>query len=625
MPYLSYLSNTNVNMMTHLGKTWRLMLIVLGSFSLVRLALLLTYKDYFSALDTPAIGESFIHGVQFDASVALTLLLPFILLLNLPLRLVEHQRYQQFLVWSMFVVFIAMLMLLIGDVVYFSYVQRHLAGELFLLKNDAGVIQDMLLNYWWQLIVGAVGCAVLAWGWQQLAGQRSISNRYALWVWLGLLLSLLIIIRGGFDKKPLNVINAYSNGDSRQANLTLNGLFSLVHHLDDETSWANFFSHTTALQQLKLPTDSRYPLEKQYPKHDRKPNIVFILMESWTPSYIDSFSGKQLGITPNYDRLAKEGVQFTQFYAAGQRSIEGIQATLTGVPVFKGVPLLGFGLEVANVTRIGKLAKQRGYETLFLQSSKRGSFYMNKIAASLGFSQYFGMEDMRIRLNYPNPQGSKFGWDYETYMTLFDEIQQVANKPFFAYTFTGSTHPPFARLPAELEKYAYDGKEQALYNLFYYSDWALGEFIDKARQQLWFDNTIFILTADHVYAGQQGDVRESFHIPLVIYAPKLIKPGVNSYLYSQLDILPTLIDLMGIDDGFSVFGESVFKKHTQEAIANQGGIGVIFTDKAYLKHSWHQRLEAQGDPATLDTLEQRLKSIAQVTVELLHGNTWAKD
>lgn len=511
MPYLSYLSNTNVNMMTHLGKTWRLMLIVLGSFSLVRLALLLTYKDYFSALNTPAIGESFIHGVQFDASVALTLLLPFILLLNLPLRLVEHQRYQQFLVWSMFVVFIAMLMLLIGDVVYFSYVQRHLAGELFLLKNDAGVIQDMLLNYWWQLIVGAVGCAVLAWGWQQLAGQRSIS------------------------------------------------------------------------------------------------------------------SGKQLGVTPNYDRLAKEGVQFTQFYAAGQRSIEGIQATLTGVPVFKGVPLLGFGLEVANVTRIGKLAKQRGYETLFLQSSKRGSFYMNKIAASLGFSQYFGMEDMRIRLNYPNPQGSKFGWDYETYMTLFDEIQQVANKPFFAYTFTGSTHPPFARLPAELEKYAYDGKEQALYNLFYYSDWALGEFIDKARQQLWFDNTIFILTADHVYAGQQGDVRESFHIPLVIYAPKLIKPGVNSYLYSQLDILPTLIDLMGIDDGFSAFGESVFKKHTQEAIANQGGIGVIFTDKAYLKHSWHQRLEAQGDPATLDTLEQRLKSIAQVTVELLHDNTWAKD
>lgn len=593
-------------------------------FTLARLSLWWVYADYFGELTLAQVGFALLHGVRFDASVALTFLLPWVLLLNLPLRWVAKQWFQRVLGWGIFAVFLAYLGVLVGDVVYFNWVKRHLAGELFLLGNDYAILSDMALLYWQWVILASVLVVVLAVFWRSLVRLPIHTNRYGWLVLVLVLLGSVAVIRGSFDKKPINVIHAYSEGNSKLANLTLNGVFTTLHYGNQGGQWANFFSDQEARAIMGLP-EQRYPLRKSYPARAKKPNVVFVLLESWTPQYIDAFGGGHYGVTPNFDKLAREGVMFTQFYAAGQRSIEGIQATLTGVPPLKGMPTLGFGLEVANLTPLGKLANQHGYNTIFLQTSHRNSFYVDKIAQTLGFSQYFGAEDTPPQLDYPDPYGSKFGWDYETYLKLFETIQKDADKPFFAYLFTGATHAPYARLQQQFEKYPYDEGENGFYNLLYYADWALGEFMQRARAQPWFDNTVFVFTADHVFANEQsGDLRRKFNTPLVIYAPALYPARVETRVFSQLDIMPTLIDILGFDDPFYAVGDSVFRKTAQEAFVNEGGIGAVVTDQGYLKHSYSTRLEVEGEPDALDRMERKVKALAQLTIRLIGENRWAE-
>lgn len=611
--------------MPALYKSLRFLLLVLAVFTLFRLAFLGVYHAYFLEIGLPDMLFALLHGIRFDASVALTFLLPFLLLLNLPFRWVAQRWFQHLVGWGIFVVFLAYVGILAGDLVYFNWVKRHLAGELFLLGNDYAILTDMALTYW-QWVLLAIGLTLgLAWLWRHLVRLSVRPNRYG---WLVLLLVFLlsvVIIRGSFDKKPVNVIHAYTGGNSRVANLTLNGVFTAWHYGNQGDKWAHFFSDKEAQAILGLP-EQRYPMRKSYPASGKPPpNVVFVLLESWTPQYIDAFGGNNYGVTPNFDKLAREGIMFTHFYAAGQRSIEGIQATLTGVPPLKSVPTLGFGLEVANLTPIGKLARQHGYNTIFLQTSRRNSFYVDKIAQTLGFEHYFGAEDTPPLLDYPDPKGAKFGWDYETYLKMFEAIQTDAGKPFFAYMFTGATHAPYPRLPPQFEKYPYGEGENGFYNLLYYADWALGEFMQKARAQPWFDNTVFVFTADHVFANEQsGDFRRKFNTPLVIYAPALYAPKVEPRVFSQLDVMPTLMDILGFADPFYALGDSVFRKTTQEAFVNEGGIGAVVTDKGYLKHSYSTRLEAEGEPAALDEMERKVKALAQVVVRLVRENAWAE-
>lgn len=611
--------------MSAFSKSLRLFLLVLAVFSLFRLGFVLVYPDYFLEAGFADTLWALLHGIRFDASVAMTFLLPFLLLLNLPFRWVTNRWWQQALGWGIFAVLLVYVGILTGDLVYFNHVKRHLAVELLLLGNDYTLLFDMTLTYWrWVLLAGVV-VVLLAWFWRQWVRLPVTPNRYG---WLVLLLVFLlgaVIIRGSFERKPINLIHAYTSGSSKVANLTLNGVFTAWHSGNQGDKWANFFSDKEALAILGLP-DQSYPLRKSYPATgNSRPNVVFVLLESWTPQYIDAFAGKGYGVTPNFDALARDGIMFTNFYAAGQRSIEGIQATLTGVPPLKGLPTLGFGLEVANLTPIGKIAHSHGYNTFFLQTSRRNSFYVDKIAQTLGFEHYFGAEDTPPVLDYPDPNGAKFGWDYETYLKLFDSIQNSGDKPFFAYMFTGATHAPYARLPPRFEKYPPGEGENGFYNLLYYADWALGEFMRKAREQAWFDNTVFVFTADHVFANEQsGEFRRKFNTPMLIYAPALYAPRVETRVFSQLDVMPTLLDIMGFAEPFHTFGDSVFRKTTQEAFVNEGGIGGVVTDKGYLKHSYSTRLEAEGEPAALDGMERRLKALAQVTSWLVRENRWAE-
>lgn len=429
----------------------------------------------------------------------------------------------------------------------------------------------------------------------------------------------------------MEIIDAYADGDSAYGHLVLNGVFTtMVFSLNLDPVNHHFFPTEQAvaiLAEERPVHDPAFPMLQRYAVTPTGRNVVFVLLESWNFDYVDSFAGRNVGATPNFDALAAEGLRFTRFYAAGQRSIEGVQATLTGIPALKGLPRIDAGIGVSNFTRLGALAGKHSYHSVFVQSSDRDSFKIQGVARAAGFAEFYGKEDIPLRLNYPDPKLATFGWDYDMLQFLKERLD-AAGEPFLAYAFTGTTHTPYPALDGHVirEPHGYDD-ENGYINALHYSDWSVGEFMRAARQQPWFANTIFIFTADHATHYQRGGFLKQFHIPLLIYAPGIIAAGSNDSIASQLDVMPTIIDLLGLPEEFAALGESMLRKHSGHAFVTEGGQSIALVgEHGYVKHNLHQRLEAMGeggDGHYFERLERQLLACDQLSFELLRDNRWA--
>lgn len=620
--------------MGRLKKTLLLAAAALAVFSVARIGLLLAYRPYFAELAPLQILHGFAEGVRFDLSISLTFLaLPFVMM-NLPGAFFRGGKWTKAWGWTAYAILLGGALLLAGDTAYFGEVRRHTATELLLLRNDIHYIFDMAFTvYLPQLLVFALFAAAAALLWKKILHRPETSPKNAPLNFLLLAIVLFLGIRGSVSDKPLGIIDAFSRGNTAMGNLMLNGAFTAYHSIRHAgRASMNLMPPQEAKVALNLP-DSEYPMQKRLAAAPTGHNIVFVLMESWGVKYIDSFGHNNYKVTPNFDRLASGGMKFTNFYAAGQRSITGIQATITGVPPVNGIPALGFGLEVSAISKLGEIARRHDYETVFLQASRRRSFMVDAIAGAAGFAEYYGMEDYPRLLDYPDYGASKFGWDYETLMFLKARLDK-AKKPFIAYLFTGTTHTPYPPLGKRWDLKAPAAEsEEGFLNTLHYSDWSIGEFMAAAEKEPWFAKTIFIFTADHAqvhYGNGSGGYREKFNTPLVIYAPGIFKePKVVGTVGSQLDILPTIIDLLGFDDSFSAMGDSLFRKTEQRAFCSEGDVVGIITDKGFLTHSLRNRLETGYFGGTapqgyFDRLERELLAANQITFDLLKSNRWAR-
>ena len=328
--------------------------------------------------------------------------------------------------------------------------------------------------------------------------------------------------------------------------------------------------------------------------------------------------------------MANQGLKFTQFYANGQRSVEGIQATLTGIPSIIGLPTIGVGI-LATYSKLGELAQQNGYTTIFVESLKRRSFRLDAIAGSAGFKEFYGMEDIPLLLNYPDPKAARWGWDYETYMKAAERMEKV-KKPFLTYIVTGTTHTPYPRLPPHLEKYPHNtDNEEGFLNTVYYSDWGIGQLVKRLEKQPWFDRTIFMITADHALAHyQEGSFKERFHIPLIIWAPKIFSPSTIDTVSSQVDVFSSIVDILDLKGKYSSLGASFFDPGSKSlALVREGSVMGMIGNQGFLRHSLKNRLETgsfgQKMPAQyFDMLEKRLLATDQLVFEMLKENRWAE-
>ena len=621
-----------------------LIFLALGIFTLFRGFLLLSYYDEFSALSLFEIGQAFIYGLRFDFALTSILFFFPILLINLPLKQAENKHWLSFWYWVCFLLIIAASLLLAADIAYYAYVKRHISQELRVILYDTFFILQMGLSSYKVALLSFAGfTAALFFLWRKvfpkelsIRSSGSLAKRITIFTLVFFILALGI--RGGTQRKTIHVINAYATGNPLQGNLILNGAYSALRSFDNSPSVShNFYNPQELKKQAKelglYKQNKNYPFQQKFNyQKDNKLNVVIVLLESWSYKYIDALAGNNYGITPNFDKLVKEGLAFDRFYAAGQRSIEGLQAVLTGVPNLVDLPRLGWGLENSKFSRLGSILQRHGYHTVFTQSSRRTSFHIDSISAAAGFENYFGMEDMKLVLDYPDPSSFWFGWDHETFNKVLSYLSGV-KQPFISFTFTGSTHSPYGTLPKQFLKYPHHtDTEEGFMNTVFYADWAIGQFMKEARQQPWFDNTVFFFTADHTVGAYRNDsTLDQFHIPLVIYSPKHIKPGINHTISSHLDIMPTVIDLLHLPDKFSAVGQSLFRKKNDDkasAYIHAGNLTGIINNEGYLLHTLQKVVEAKTlshkkmDIKTQEKLERHLLTIDQMAFQAVIANTW---
>lgn len=560
-----------------LGAQWLLMLGMLTGF---RLAFFGMYRAHFSDAEWWDVLVGFLGGLRFDLSVIFALTGPpaliFLLLSPLPIR--------RWVYWLNFVhvAAVTFVMALLGglDLFYYEHVSRRISFEVFTMLADWRPILGMVAGAYalpaGMVVLLTAVALVLAVLWFR----RRINRPWQPVIWwsqLGQLalffLVMIVVARGGFQTKPLSPGMAFRGTHMASGHLALNPVFTTASawwrkdlRLLGYRSEEEALGVTRSLLGVQgLPGDGRYPLfrEQEVLPPPRPKNLVIIVLESFSPQYTGSMgqsppeNGKD--VTPNFDRLAREGRLFTNFYASGTRSLEGIASILTGFPALPTGTLIGTTLAQSKLRSLPIILSGQGYSSFFLHGAFRGSMWFDDFAARNGFQRYIAKED------FPNAAAisdSTWGvFDHYSLERLHAELK-ASEKPVLAFYFSLSSHTPF-ELPGErFRKFGPATPNAKLLNSVAYTDYALGRFFDLARKSEYWLDTVFMVTADHNMGGVDLNHRQRMWIPLLILDPgnpRFLRGTADPTLGSQADLAATALDLLGISARHAFAGNSLLR------------------------------------------------------------------
>jgi phosphoglycerol transferase MdoB-like AlkP superfamily enzyme len=274
---------------------------------------------------------------------------------------------------------------------------------------------------------------------------------------------------------------------------------------------------------------------------DRKLNVVLVSIESLGAEFLGAY-GDPRGLTPNLDRLSKESLWFSRVYATGNRTVRGLEALSLSLPPTPGQSIVRRpGNE--NLFSLGSVFEHKGYGTIFAYG---GYGYFDNM------NDYFSANHLRAvdrrnipaaRIEFENVWGVA---DEHLYDQAIDEIDREkaahGGRPVFVHVMTTSNHRPYTYPAGRIDIPSGKGREGAVK----YTDYAVGHLIAQARKRPWFNDTIFVITADHG-ASARGTAQipvDRYLIPVFVYAPALVTPQRIDRLMSQIDIPPTLLGLL---------------------------------------------------------------------------------
>ena len=340
--------------------------------------------------------------------------------------------------------------------------------------------------------------------------------------------------------------------------------------------------------------------------------MVLISVESLSASYLGSF-GNQTGLTPRLDALAKEGVLFTQLYATGTRTVRWLDALSLGTPPIPGQAIVRRP-DNEHLATIGEILHRKGFETMFLYG---GYGYFDNMNAYFSSNEYQVVDRTdfpKSSVGFANVWGVADEFLFDNSLLQLDRMH-ASGKPFMAQIMTTSNHRPFTYPDGRIDIPSPGRREGGVK----YTDYAIGDFIEKARTKPWFANTLFVIVADHCAsaAGRTKLPVPGYHIPMIFYAPALLAAGEDARLTSQIDIPPTLLDILNIPGDKRFFGESVYKQRAENRrafISNYEELGYLKGGKLTVLGPKQRvetfQIDAKDGSATPTTLDTRLRDEA---------------
>lgn len=379
-----------------------------------------------------------------------------------------------------------------------------------------------------------------------------------------LVLSTTLLIVTGFtiSKDTFELKDHYGN------ELAHNGIYNLFAAFKNNTlSYQDFYKSIDiddAFAAIKVKynlktTDRSTTHSVKYPQmHDY--NVILITVESLSADFMTPFGGKE-NLTPFLDELAKDSILFTNYYATGTRTVRGLEALTLSLPPTPGNSILRRPNN-ENLFSLGSVLNENDYDLKFLYGGFGYFDNMNYFFANNHFKTIDRADLSKEEVNFANAWGVA---DEDIFQRAIKEADDSFSKKkkFMSFVMTTSNHRPFTYPENRIDIPSGSGRSGAVK----YTDYALKTLIESARTKPWFDNTIFVITADHC-AGSSGKTDlpiERYQIPLLIYAPKIIQPRKIDNLTSQIDVPPTILGLLGINHNSKFFGTDAINNPSNRA------------------------------------------------------------
>lgn len=555
---------------------WRILLLYIVLL-LCRTVFYFYNIEQLGTLSWSELGQLFAGSLKFDTASIIYANGLFILLSLLPLHLRERGWYRKILFWYYVVVnSLLIVMVNMADCVYFRYTQkRFTADEIFFADNSNSLqlVGKFMGENWYLVLITIVLIGILVWGYRRKVKEESLLSRGAAYYIGGTAILALAVglciagVRGGMTRmtRPITLSNAtLYTSDSGKANLILSNPFCILRTVGNAGTIR--YKHYFAADELS---------QHFTPIHDRVDstalnlsgrNVVIFIMESMSAEHSahlmpEIYADKeQKGFTPFLDSLMRNGLNFRHMYANGTRSIQAMPAVLGSIPSFKS-PFVLMPQSLGESRQLPAMLRDKGYATSFFCGSEHGSMGFGAYARSAGVDRLVSREDYEAKHGTDDFDGYWGIWD-EPFLQFMGEELAETPEPFFASLFTLSSHHPFV-VPTQYEDKLPNGYTK-IHKGVAYDDQAFRLFFERFGNEEWFRRTIFVFVADHVSSEKFADVTRTYpgnyHIIGFMYTPDGAFRGEVNEIVQQLDIMPTVLGMLGNKEPYFAFGRDLFNE-----------------------------------------------------------------
>ncbi|MBX2930924.1 MAG: sulfatase-like hydrolase/transferase [Chitinophagaceae bacterium] len=609
--------------------------------------------------------DAYLLGFRFDVRfVAIALLLIF-LIGNIPFLHPINKKWGErtaFLIWTIFIV--TLCVFYAADFAHYSYLRQRLNANVLNFLQDAKISFSMM----WQsyhlgwIIIGLILLSSLLLGivklnYNYILSKPNVSTKKSKIIWAIIFVLLMaycivgnIVLKGG--QYPLRWSNAYTLGSDYAANIALNPFQSFFSTMKFRTitydkakvqehyDWMSAYlgvpeneRDTNTLHFKRSITNTSNTLTQQPIQ-----NVVLVICESFS-AYKSSMYGNPLNTTPFFAEMCKQGVFFDRAFSPAYGTARGVWAIVTGIP------------DVQLYKTSSRNPAAVNQHTIINDFKNYEKFYF--LGGSSSWANIRGLLTNNIENLNLYEQGSYSSEEIDVWgisdKNLFLEANKVLakqNKPFFAVIQTADNHRPYT-IPKDdlkefkkqkikkdsLKKYGFENNDE--YNAFRYTDFSFEKFIEAARKEKYFNNTLFVFIGDHGIRGDAGNILPkafttqgltNMHVPLLFYAPSILKPATSNLPASQMDVLPSIAYLCNIDYTNTTLGRNLFSLENNDKnyafIFDESAkiIGALNKTHFYnyqMKDSQIENFESiiNNNPVTNDSLKKQMRFITDAFYE----------
>ena len=543
-----------------------------------------------------------VGGFVFDSSAICFTNCIYLAIVLMPVHYLWSNRYAGIIAkWAYILPNSLAIIANLCDSVYFTFTHKRVTasvfGEFQNENNLLNIIGTELMSHWYLLLLAICLVTFIVKGYQntfEKDNTLSLRKYYVTHSIVFIVGTMFIVfgIRGEVSfaqTRPITISNALQYVSRPvETNIVLNTPFNIIKTLRNKRLPIGTYYCKNELDAIYSPVHLPCTNVKA-----NKKNIVILIVESLAEEFVGERNksldnGKYKGYTPFVDSLLRHSLTFENTFCNTWTSIDAMPAILASIPrMHEPFVLTPYSLD--KIHGIAGLLNNWGYQTAFFHGADNGSMGFQAFAKTAGFQAYYG------RNEYENDKGNGGGNDFdgtwgiwdEPFLQFFCHTLGTMKQPFMSAVFTLSSHHPFA-IPDKYKSAFLDEGLYPLHKCVKYADYALKRFFETAAKQPWYNNTIFVITADHASSRTTHEEYKTelggFRVPILFFDPSGEMPTECSKgVAQQIDIMPTLLDYIGYNKPYVAFGKNLMAENRQNWAFNYNNIPQLVIDDYVLQ------------------------------------------